>query len=103
MGVLVMLAQPFAMISDHNDESIFVARAFLQIADKVSQRRIGIGYFAVIQTILVSLRVRRGRFVGIMRIIEMDPNEMGAGRMLGHPGFRMLHNVHAAPFYPSPA
>ncbi len=28
---------------------------------------------------------------------------MRAGRMRGHPGFRVLHDFHAAPLYSSPA
>ena len=101
--VLVMLTQAFAMISDYDDERVFVPASLLQIPDKAAQGRIGVGDLAVVQTIFISLRVRRGRFVGIVRIVEVDPNKMRAGGMRGHPGFRMLHNFHAAPLYPSPA
>ncbi len=33
----------------------------------------------------------------------MNPNKMRARGMRGHPGLRMLHNVHAAAFHSSPA
>ena len=80
VSVFVMLAQAFAMISDHDDQCILVAAALFQISDEVGQRRIGIGDLAVVQMIFVSLRIRRRRLVGIVRIVEVNPDEMGARR-----------------------
>ena len=49
VGVFVMLAQSFAMISDHDDKRVVVAACLLQITDKSIQHGIGVGNLAVVQ------------------------------------------------------
>src|SRR3982074_2285293 len=53
--------------------------------------------------VLVSLGIGWGRLVGIVRIVEMKPNEAWTRRMRGHPRFRMLHHLQAPSFHSSPA
>ena len=103
VGFLVMLAQAFAMISDHDDKRVVIPARLFQIPNKSSQDGIGVSNLAVIQAIFVGLRIGRRRLVGIMGIVEMDPNEMRSGGMRGHPCFRVLHHIRAAPFDPAPA
>ena len=103
MRVFVVLAQAFAVISDHDDERALVSSRVLQIRDEVGERRIGVGDFAIVKMIFVSPRVRRGWLVGIMGIVQMHPNEMRSGRMRFHPGLRVLDDVHSAPLDSSPA
>src|SRR5690349_9091573 len=45
MRIFVVLAQALAMISDHDDQGIVVAASFLQVRNKVGQRRIGVSDF----------------------------------------------------------
>src|SRR5215467_3060875 len=47
--------------------------------------------------IFVSLRIWRRRLIGIVRIVEMNPDKMRTGRMRRHPFFCALHHIHAAP------
>src|SRR5258706_238573 len=55
VGIFVMLAEPLAVISDHNDQRSVVPTLFFQVREKVAQSRIGVGNFAVVESIFVSL------------------------------------------------
>src|SRR2546423_1639532 len=102
MRLLAMLAQPFAMIADHNNDRIRISSSPFEESDQIPQCRIGIGNLAIIR-ILVFLRVRRRRLVRIMRVEQMNPNKSRAGAMLFEPTLSVLNNVHAATFDSSEA
>ena len=57
-------------------QCILVPANLFQVGDEGGQRGVGVGDFAVVQTILVGLGIGRRRFV-IVRIVEVDPDEMG--------------------------
>src|SRR5712672_1899921 len=89
VGIFMMIAKPLAVISDHNDQRSVVPTLFFQVREKVAQSRIGVGNLSVVESIFVDVGVRRRRFVGIVGVVKMCPNEVRAIGMLVEPGFRM--------------
>src|ERR1035441_9079094 len=53
--------------------------------------------------VLIFLRKRRWRFVGIVRIVQVHPHEMRPGAVLLEPGFGVLDDFHAAALDAAPA
>src|ERR1700689_891686 len=53
--------------------------------------------------ILIQPRVRRGRLIRIVRIIEVHPDEVWSCRMRIQPRFGAVSNVHPAALYPAPS
>src|SRR5580698_10514688 len=98
-----MLSQAFTVIADDYDYRIPVAARLLQIRDELAKCRVSIGDLSVIQTIFVRLRIRGWGFVGIVRIIEMNPHTMWACGMPGEPRFRMLDDFRTAALDAPPA
>src|SRR6266850_1168629 len=103
VGIFVVLAKSFAVISDHNDQRSVIPTLFFQIREKVAQSRIGVGNFAVVESIFVNGGVRRRRFVGIVGVVKMRPYEVRAIRMLVEPGLRALLDFQSATLEPSPS
>src|SRR6267154_5910211 len=102
VGIFVVLAQPLAMISDHNDQRSVIPTLFFEVREKVAESRIGVGNLSVVESIFVDVGVRRRRFVGIVGVVKMRPYEVRAIRMLAEPGFRVLLDFHSATLEPSP-
>ena len=103
VSVLVMLAEPFSVISHHNNHCSLVPSLFLEVSKEVTQRRIRVRNFPVVEPALVSLSVRRRRLVRIMRVIKVQPDEMRRCGMGIEPRFRVLHDLHPAALDSSPA
>src|ERR1700680_1653972 len=76
---------------------------FLQSSNEIPESRVSVGDLAVVQVTLVDLRVWRGRFVRIVRIVEVPPYEAGTRRVRVQPCLCALHDLHAAAFDPAPA
>src|ERR1035437_7239342 len=53
--------------------------------------------------VLVFLRERRRRFVGIVRTVQMHSHELRPGAVLLESGFSVLDDLHAAPLDAAPA
>src|ERR1700686_3810813 len=53
--------------------------------------------------IFIFFRERRRRFVRIVGIVQVDPNEMRSGAVFTKPVFSVRHDFHSATFDPSPA
>src|ERR1041384_1137783 len=102
VSIFSVLAQSLAMIADYNHDGIVVPTSSFDKSEKFAESRISIGDFPVVQAIFVSLRIGRGRFVGIMRIVEMQPHEVRARRMRRQPLLGALHHVHAAALEAAP-
>ena len=100
---IMMLAQSFAMISNHDDNRVVVPARLFQIADKSSQDGIGIGNLAIVRTIFVGFRKRRRRLVGVVGIIKVQPDKMWARGMDCEPILSVLSHVHGAAFQSSKA
>src|SRR5882762_6422012 len=103
VSIFMVLAKPFAMISDHNDQRSVIPTLFFQVREKVAESRIGVGNLAVVESIFVNGGVRRGRFVGIVGVVKMCPHEVRAIRMLAEPRFRVLLDFQAAALEASPS
>src|SRR5882762_2218600 len=103
VGIFVMLAEPLAVISDHNDQRSVVPTLFFQVREKVAQSRIGVGNLSVVESIFVDVGIRRRRFIRIVGVVKMRPYEVRAIRMLVEPGFRALLDFQSAALEPSPS
>src|SRR5580698_8609139 len=97
-----MLAQAFAVIAGDHDDGVVVDSGFFQEGDPVSDGGIGVGNFAVVEMVFVFLGERRRRFVGIVRIVEVNPDKVRSGGMFREPGFGVVDYVHAAALDASP-
>src|SRR2546429_4395597 len=103
MSFLSVLAEAFAVIACDNDDGIVVDADFLEKCNPVGHGVIGIGNFAVVQMVFVFCRERGRRFVGIVRIVQVDPHKVRSGAVFLKPGFGVLDNLHAATLDASPA
>src|SRR5882762_6854294 len=103
VGIFVVLAQPLAVISDHNDQRSVVPTLFFEVREKVAESRIGVGNLAVVETIFVSIGIRRRWFIRIVGVVKVRPYEVRAIRMLAEPGFRVLLDFESAALEPSPS
>src|SRR5207302_10452090 len=58
---------------------------------------------AVVEAVFIGLRIRWGRLIGIVGIVEVDPDEMRAGGMRVEPRLRMFYHFGAAALDSIPA
>ncbi len=63
------------MIAGEDDQRIIEETAILEELPETTEERIGVGDFAVIRSPGVLRKVGFGRCVGIVRVIEMEPDE----------------------------
>src|SRR5581483_4126329 len=103
VSIFLVFPQAFPVIADNYDGGVFVPALLLQIGEKMPKGGIRVGDLAVVKTVFVGLRIWSGRFVGIVRIVKMNPNEARTCTVRVQPILGMLHHVHAAPLYPAPA
>src|SRR2546430_16442382 len=82
-----MFAQSFSVISHHNNHCSLIPPLFLEVSKEVTQRRIRVSNFSVVEPVLVNIGIRRRRLVRIGWIGEGHPNEGGTGRGRGGPRF----------------
>src|ERR1700704_5576871 len=90
------------MIAHNNDDRIRISPGLFQESDQISQRRVRVSNFAVVE-VLVFLRIRRRRLVRIMGIEQVYPNKSWSAAMFLQPTLSVLHNLHAPPFDSSEA
>src|ERR1700693_4996831 len=98
-----MFTKAFAMIAGANDNRIVIDAGFLQKCEPVGQCGVGIRDFAVVQVVFIFLRERRRGFVRIMRVVQVNPDEMRTSSMFFKPTFGVGYDIHAAAFDASPA
>src|SRR5580704_3955228 len=98
-----MFAQPFAVIAGDNDDRVVVDAGFFQERNPVSNRRIGIGNFSIVEMVFVFLRERGRRFVRIVWVIQMYPYKVWPGRVFLKPTFSVANDFHAAALDAAPA
>src|SRR6202521_6323561 len=79
VSFLSVLAETFAVIAGDYDDGVVVDAGFFQKCSPAGDRGIGIGNLAVVQMVLVFFRERRRRFVRIVWIVQVQPNEVGSG------------------------
>src|SRR5262245_18994767 len=103
MCLLVMFAEALTVIPNYEHQRAIVLSLPLQAGKEMPQGRIGIGNLSVVKAIAVSSGVRRGRFIGIVRIVQMHPYKAWTSAMLSEPTFRVLHDFRTAPLDAPPA
>ncbi len=75
MRQLSVIAEPLAMIAGEDDQRIVEQAAILEELPEAAEERIGVGHLAVIRPPGVLRQVGFGRRVGIVRVVEMEPDE----------------------------
>src|SRR5439155_11603326 len=104
MRVFTVFAKTFAMIANQDYQCIFVPVVSLEVSKEVRQRRIRIRDLAVVEPPFVHFVRWCPGLIGIMRIVEVNPNElMRVGCRLVEPILGALYHVHTSPFEPAPA
>ena len=68
----------------------------------MTQRRIRVGNFSVIEPVLVNFGIRRRRLVRIVGIVEVHPNEVCSSRVRVEPRFCALLYFHTSALDASP-
>src|SRR5258708_39676777 len=102
VSVFVVLAESFSVISHDNDHCSLVPALFLEVGKEVTQRRIRVGNFSVVEPVLVDFGIRRRRLIRIMRIVEVHPNEVSTGWVRVEPRFCALLYFHTSALDASP-
>ncbi len=75
---LPVIAEPLAVIPGDDDERIVEQTAILEKPPETAEERIGVGHFAVIRPPLVLRQIGFGRGVGIVRVVEVEPDKEGS-------------------------
>src|SRR6266496_2344139 len=91
------------MVPDDDHDCTVIPAMRLQIPDEVAQGRVRIRNFAIVEAVLIGLRVGKRRLIRIMWIIEMYPDKLWSRRVRCEPLLSMRDHVHASPFHASPA
>src|SRR5712691_9978244 len=97
-----MFAQSFSVISHHNNHCSLIPFLFLEVSEEPTQRRIRVGNFSVVEPVLVNVGKRRRRFVRIVRIVEVQPNEVRTRWVRVEPRFCALLYFHTSALDASP-
>src|SRR5437016_1922598 len=97
-----MFAQSFSVISHHNNHCSLIPSLFLEVSKEVTQRRIRVSNFSVVEPVLVNFGIRRRRLVRIVRIVEVHPNEVSTGCVRVEPRFCVLLYFHTTALDASP-
>ena len=74
--VLAMVAQPFAMVGNENDQSPVIDVATLELFQEGAHDRIRGGYLAVVGQ-PIAAPVRFGRLVGGVRLVQVEKEKEG--------------------------
>src|SRR5579862_73795 len=102
VGVFSVLTKAFAVIAGDDDDRIVIDARFFQEGNPVGHGRIGVCDLPVVKMVFVFFGKRRGRFVGIVRIIEMHPHEVGSRGVFLKPSLGVIDDFHAAAFDAAP-
>src|SRR5579864_3723808 len=70
-----MLTQSFSMIGHYGDQRTIVKAAQPQPVEKLADRRIDVGNLAIVGSRGVASLERLRRIIGIVSVVEMDPDE----------------------------
>src|SRR5260221_8172704 len=102
VSVFVMLAESFSVIPHDNDHCSLIPALLLEVSKEVTQRRIRVGNFSVVEPVLVNFGIRRRRLVRIVWIVEVHPNKVCTGWGRVEPRFCALLYFHTSPLEASP-
>ena len=94
-----MFPQRFTVICHDRDQSVVIFFLDVKCGEEFAQYRIGVSDFSVVRLRSVSFFERGGRIIGIVRIVEMHPNEERALGMFAHPIQRTTHHIFCPALY----
>ncbi len=72
-----VIAEAFAVVRDNGDERAVELAGLLERGDERRDAAVDVRDFAVVRRRGESCAERRGRFVGRVRVVQMDPGEKG--------------------------
>ena len=82
VGIFSVIAKRFAMVGHHGDQRVVEEAASAKLGQQLSYDGIGIGDLAVVGGRFVVGLVRFGRIVGVVRIVQVDPDEKWSARLI---------------------
>jgi hypothetical protein len=97
MHVLAVLAQAFAVVRRDDDERVASPAPAVERVEKAPHELVREGDLSVVRPVGVAGRVRLGRLVGVVGIVEVEPREEARRRPLLEPGDRLRGGFVAAP------
>src|SRR3954447_17762655 len=103
VSLLLMLSQSLAVVSGDDDNGVVIPSVLLEIGNEVPEHGVRVGDLAVVQAVFVLVVERSRRLVGIMRIVEMHPDEVRPGGMSVQPLLSMLGDLGSPALYASPS
>src|SRR5438105_3977152 len=95
--IFSVLSEGLAVVRHNRDERSAKKISCAQFCDKLSDRGIRVSDLAVIRRCLIARAIRLRSFVGIVRIIKMDPEKKWSRAVFSQPCDRPVHNLFAAP------
>ena len=91
VNCLAMLVESFAVVGGHDEQGVVALPRLGEHCVETAHQIVGPGDLAVVQPAGVSRRVRFGRLVGIVRIVEVHPCEAPLRSGLAKPCRRFGH------------
>src|SRR4051794_25870318 len=93
MGLLPVFSESLPVISAEHNQGTVVCAPLLQIPEQASQLSIGECNFAIVRIGAVFLIERRWRVVGMMWVINMNPQEKWTLSRFGQPFEGMIDHI----------
>lgn len=107
VGLLFVFTKALAVVACHHDERAVIVVVLLDEVEQVRDCGIGVGDFAIVGMILELRGERLGWFVGIVRVIQMHPEEARTagfgGGMRSEPCFSVGDHFIGAAFHAAKA
>src|SRR6266568_9504855 len=97
MALFAMLTESFAVVGDNSEHRRIVQTVGLKRREELTQRRVDVSDLAIIGRSRIFRFERLGRFIRIVRVIEMHPQENRHMRLLLQPSQRVTHYGRCPP------
>ena len=94
-----MRAQRFAMVGHHRDHGFVIEAVLAQRVQQFADAGVGVGDFSVVGLRREALLVGRRRVIGIVRVVQMDPEEKWSIGNLAEPSQGVLDHNLGAPLH----
>jgi hypothetical protein len=96
---LAVGAQRFAVIGHHRDHGFVIDAVLAQPFQQLAEAGVGVGDFSVVGLRRKTFLIGRRRVIGIMRVVQMNPEKEGFVRNLAEPSQGMLHHNLGSPLH----
>ena len=73
--LLVVITQSLAVIGGDDHQSVVAVTGGPQAREEIADERVGVGHLAVVGSAQVARRIRLGRLVGCVGLVQMNPGE----------------------------